>query len=62
MPVRKAARLGVQMGLWQKAWGKGDAFSAQAIEVGCADVFVAQGVYGVPSLLVGTDPEDVGGR
>ena len=36
------------------------AFGAEAVEVGCLDVFIAEGVDGVVALLVGTDPEDVG--
>ena len=37
-----------------------DALGAKAVEVGCLDVFIAEGVDGVVALLIGADPEDVG--
>ncbi len=40
--------------------GEGDTLGDEPIQVGCADVLVAQGVNRVVSLLVCADPQDVG--
>ena len=37
-----------------------DALGAKAVEVGCLDVFIAEGVDGVVALLICADPEDIG--
>lgn len=42
--------------------GEGSAFGDEAIEVGGVDMGVTQRLNGVEALLVGAEPEDVGGR
>jgi len=40
--------------------GKGGAFFNEGIDVGCADMGVAQRVQGVRALLIGANPKDIG--
>ena len=51
---------------WRADWaltegvGKGDTFGGQAIQIGCSDVWIAEGLHSVEALLIGAEPEDVG--